>query len=174
MMGDDVIELRAEAPGEAAAITALVTAAFASNGEARLVERLRAAGALTVSLVAVTAGEIAGHVALSPVEVDGRPGGRRWLGLAPLAVIPSRQRRGIGALLVAAAAESAAAVGAGTVFVLGSSRYYDRLGFEEARPLGWRCFYQVPSAAFRVRRLGDPTALPPPGTVRYHPAFDAL
>ena len=58
--------------------------------------------------------------------------------------------------------------------MLGSSRYYGRMGFEEAAELGWRCTYDVPSAAFRVRLLGDPVGQPPPGTVRYRPEFDAL
>lgn len=173
-MGDEVGELRPEAPGDPTAISALVTAAFARDAEARLVERLRTADALTVSLVAVIGREIVGHVALSRVEVDGQPGGGHWLGLAPLAAAPSRQGLGIGARLVAAASDAAAAMGATAVFVLGSSRYYGRLGFEEAAPLGWRCVYDVPPAAFRVRRLGAPAGQPPAGTVRYRPEFDAL
>ena len=62
------------------------------------------------------------------------------------------------------------------VFVLGDSHYYGALGFEEAIRFGWRCTYDVPSAAFRVRLLGSPAAedLPPVGTVRYHEAFDSL
>jgi putative acetyltransferase len=62
--------------------------------------------------------------------------------------------------------------GAEAVFVLGRSSYYAPLGFAAAAPLGWRCTYDAPTSAFRVTRLGD--AVPPPGTVRYHPAFDAL
>ena len=52
--------------------------------------------------------------------------------------------------------------GAAAVFVLGEPGYYGRLGFEEACPLGWRCVYAVPAAAFRVQRLGDRSGLPPP------------
>jgi putative acetyltransferase len=168
------IRYRLEQQGDAAAITDLVTAAFGRTEEARLVARLRAAGVLAVSLVAEAAGELVGHAALSAVEVGGEPGHGRWLGLAPVAVQPGWQRRGIGAGLVQSTGVRATAAGATAVFVLGSSRWYGRLGFEEAAPLGWHCVYDVPSAAFRVRRLGAPDGLPPAGTVRYHPAFDAL
>ena len=135
---------------------------------------LRVGGGLWLSLVGSMEGEIVGHVALSPVEVAGEPGGGRWLGLGPLAVVPEHQRQGIGSALVRRAVELAQERGASAVFVLGASHYYGRLGFDAAAPLGWRCTYEAPEPAFRVCRLGDPAQLPPPGTVLYHPAFDAL
>ena len=88
--------------------------------------------------------------------------------------LPEHQRQGIGSALVRRAVELAQERGASAVFVLGASHYYGRLGFDAAAPLGWRCTYEAPEPAFRVRRLGDPAQLPPPGTVLYHPAFDAL
>jgi putative acetyltransferase len=165
--------LRPEARDDAAAIADTVAAAFGQPAEALLVARLREAGALTTSIVAEVGGHVVGHVALSPVTVDAAEGGGRWLGLAPLAVRPEHQRRGIGAALVAAALAAARGMGATAVFVLGDPGYYDRLGFEEAAPQGWACTYPAPSPAFRVHRL-DPGATPPSGTVRYHPTFDAL
>ena len=168
------VELRPETPADGAAIAVLVEAAFGGPAEARLVGALRMAGALTLSLIAVRDGEIVGHVALSPVAVAEQDGGGRWLGLAPLAVAPARQRQGIGRSLARRSLEFAQARGAAAVFVLGRSGYYARLGFEAAAPLGWRCTYPAPEPAFRVRRLGDPSRLPPHGIVRYHPAFDAL
>lgn len=172
-MNDDTgaLIVRHERADEAAAIAALVADAFGRDAEARLVDRLRAAGVLTSSLVATTAGTLIGHVALSPVGIGGQSG--PWLGLAPLAVHPAWRRRGIGALLVRHTVDAAAAAGAEAVFVLGEPGYYGRLGFEEACLLGWRCVYAVP-AAFRVQRLGDRSGLPRTGTVRYHPEFDAL
>ena len=70
--------------------------------------------------------------------------------------------------------EPAARHEAAVVSVLGRPDFHDPLGFAEAAPLGWRCIYDVPSAAFRVHRLGEGAGLPPSGTVRYHPAFDSL
>ena len=128
-----------------------------ASGTERLLQR-QDAGALTVSLVATTEERIVGHVALSPVAVNGITAGQRWLGLAPLAVRPEWQRRGIGADLVHAALAIAGARQAALVFVLGRPSYYDRLGFEAAAPLGWRCVYEVPEPAFRVHRLADGVA----------------
>jgi putative acetyltransferase len=168
------IQYRPELPSDAEAVAGEVAAAFGGPGEARLVEALRRAGALAVSLVALAGDEVVGHVALSPVAVDGRTGGGHWQGLAPLTVLPAHQGRGIGRTLVEAAVAAAARDGVVAVFVLGSSRYYGRLGFQAAAPLGWRCSYEAPEPAFWVRRLGDPALLPPAGTVSYHPAFAEL
>jgi putative acetyltransferase len=171
------LSVRPERPGDGAGVARVVSAAFGQSAEADLVARLRDRGALAASLVAEAGGKVVGHVALSPVSVDGRAGGGRWLGLAPLAVDPDRQRQGVGHRLGSAALDAAAGDGgAVVVFVLGRSRYYGALGFEEAARFGWRCAYDAPSAAFRARLLGSPAAedLPPAGTVRYHEAFDGL
>jgi putative acetyltransferase len=168
------LTLRPEAPGDEAVIGSVVTAAFGQPDEAELVARLRSAGALAASLVAETEGRIVGHAALSPVTIAGAEGGARWLGLAPLAVSPDRQRHGIGRQLVAAALDTARAQGAAAVFVLGRPAYYGPLGFDQADALGWRCVYDVPPAAFRVARLVSGGEAPPPGLVGYHSAFEAL
>lgn len=173
-MSEPQTQLRPEEPGDAPAIAEVLKAAFGAPAEASLVASLREAGALTLSLVALDGDRIVGHVALSPVAVGGTAAGHRWLGLAPLAVHPDHQHRGIGAELVGAALAMAAARQAAVVFVLGRPDYYDRLGFETAAALGWRCVYEVPEAAFRVHRLGDAGRQPPAGTVTYHAAFDAL
>ncbi len=168
------IELRPEVPDDADAIAAVVTEAFGSAAEAKLVSALRRADALTLSLVAIRQGEIVGHIALSPVEVAGQHSTWRWLGLAPLAIATSHQRHGIGSALVRRSLQQSAERGTAAVFVLGDPRYYARLGFDAAAPLGWRCTYPAPEPAFQVWRTGEPAQLPPPGKVRYHPAFDAL
>jgi putative acetyltransferase len=158
--------VRPEQPGDIPAIRAVHTSAFPADAEARLVDALRAAGRLSVSLVAEDAGRVVGHVAFSPVSVDGAPGG---LGLAPLAVTPDCQRRGAGGLLVRAGLEAAAQCGAGFVVVLGHPGYYPRFGFRRAGELGLGNEYGA-DEAFMVREL-RPGSLPAGGLVTYAPEF---
>ncbi|MEO6061420.1 MAG: N-acetyltransferase [Thermoflexales bacterium] len=89
-----VMEIRPEAPGDIAAIHALVAACFPSDAEGRLIDAPRAAGRLSLSLVAIEDGQVVGHIGFSPMT--GLAGG---LGLAPLAVQIDHRRRGIGAQL---------------------------------------------------------------------------
>ena len=99
-MGRTSIQIAQERAGDEAAIRAVTQAAFAGlphseQTEAAIVDALRAAGALAVSLVAVDEGKVVGHVAFSPVTIDG--GDKGWFGLGPVSVTPKRQRGGIGA-----------------------------------------------------------------------------
>lgn len=169
--------IRPATAADAAAIDALVAEAFGQEAEARLVERLRAGGRMACELVAEEDGAIVGHVAFSPVRIgeDGRvgeDGGGRWWGLAPLAVAPGWQKRGIGAALVRRGLAAAAEAGVTLVVVLGSPAYYGRFGFVPAERLRLRCVYEVPSDHFMACQP-QPAALPA-GTVRYDAAFDGL
>lgn len=99
------MDIRTERPDDVAAIRILTRAAFehaphSSRTEAAIVDALRAAGVLTLSLVAIDEGERIGHAAFSPVTIAGVADG--WFGLGPLSVRPDRQRRGIGRALVRA------------------------------------------------------------------------
>lgn len=163
--------IRDEQERDAAAIRAITLAAFADmpysqQTEAAIVEALRAAGALTVSLVAVEGDDVVGHVAFSPVSVDGAaaPG---WYGAGPLSVRPDRQRSGIGsALMRAGIARLRALDGKGCV-VVGDPAYYERFGFRtnpEATVPG------VPPEHVRFLELGPDR---PAGVVAFHPGFAA-
>ena len=165
------LAIRPEDPADRAAITALVAAAFGRDEEASLVERLREAGALTISLVASLGAEAVGHVALSPVSIGGVSPGRRWLGLGPLAVRPDRQRAGIGAALMQAALAAGDRDGTELIVVLGEPGYYGRFGFAPASRHGLSLPWPVPDEAFMARLAAD--RIPPPGLIGYHPAFDA-
>ena len=148
----------------------MIAAAFGWLEEADLVHRLRAAGALAHSLVAEQDGALLGHVALSPVSVQGAfmPG---VLGLAPLAVHPDHQRQGTGSALVEAAIAAAKADGAKLIVVLGEPDYYRRFGFRPAGGLGFTCPWPQAGDAFQALVLRPPA---PRGLVRYHAAFDQL
>lgn len=162
------IDIRQEAPGDASAIAALTEAAFASAAHAsgtehRIVDALRAAGALTVSLVAVEAGVLVGHVAVSPVTVS--DGASDWNGLGPISVAPPRQGQGIGSALMNHALAELRRLGAAGCVVLGEPGYYSRFGFRQEPAL---VLPDVPPEYFQAIRFRGPL---PAGDVAYHQAF---
>ncbi|MGN3974478.1 GNAT family N-acetyltransferase [Tsuneonella sp. SYSU-LHT278] len=160
--------IRAERPGDEAAIRALVAAAFADvpysdDSEPEIVEALRAGGDLAISLVAEATDDIVGHVAFSPVVIDGVEGG--WFGLGPVSVLPGRQRQGIGTRLIDAGIAELRARGALGVVVVGDPSYYARFGFERDP----RLIYPHPGGEYlqRLSLSGEGAR----GIVRYAPAF---
>ncbi|HYE77617.1 MAG TPA: N-acetyltransferase [bacterium] len=159
--------LRPELPPDIPAIRAVHEAAFPSPAEAGLVDALRAAGHLTISLVALRAAQVIGHVAFSPLSL---PGG---LGLAPVAVLPAWQRQGIGHQLITAGLAACRAQGTGFVVVLGEPSYYRRFGFTPAARWGLTDAYGG-GEAFQALEL-IPGAIPrSAGLVQYAPAFATL
>ena len=164
------MQIRPESPADASAIHILTEAAFkdaphSSQTEAKIVAALRAAGALTVSLVAVVDGEIVGHVAFSPVTINGVADG--WEGLGPVSVRPNVQGKGIGQALIREGLQQIAAAGAAGCIVLGDPAYYRRFGFEHDAEL---TYGDVPGGYFRRLLLHGAA---PKGEVSYHPGFDA-
>lgn len=163
------MHVRAERPSDVSPIRALTIAAFESssyghNGEAGIVDALRADGALTLSLVAVEDGHLIGHIAFSPVAATGNAD---WSGLGPLSVRPEAQRRGVGSSLVGAGLDRLRGLDAGGCVVLGDPGYYGRFGFESDLLMS---FAGEPSVYFQRLVLRGP---PPRGEVRYHSAFGA-
>jgi putative acetyltransferase len=90
-----------------------------------------------------------------------------------MAVLPERQRQGIGSALVRQGLAACRSLGVGVVVVVGHAGYYPRFGFRPAGPFGLRCRYDVPDDVFMAVEV-TPGALPAcRGTVRYRPEFDA-
>jgi len=121
--------VRPALPADHAAIRAVETAAFGRSDEADMVEAARAEGAALVELVAEAHGEIVGHILFSRMTVTPA---RFFAGLAPVAVSPSVQGRGVGDALCRAGIEAVKALGAEAVVVLGHPDYYPRFGFSAA------------------------------------------
>lgn len=162
--------IRVERPGEAREVYAVHAASFPTESEARLVDALRAAGRLKLSLVATDRDRIAGHVGFSPVTVAGAAEG---VGLAPVAVIPEYRRRGIAARLVREGLAACRTSGCGFVVVFGEPRYYARFGFTPASRWGLHDEYGG-GDAFQALEL-RPGAIPSDGgVVRYAPEFNAV
>jgi putative acetyltransferase len=164
------VTVRAEAPGEERAIHDVTEAAFATldisdGSEPAIIDALRAAGALALSLVAEQDGEVVGHVAFSPVRMsDGSDG---WYGLGPVSVLPARSRRGIGTALITAGLDQLRAAGASGVVLVGHPEYYPRFGFRNSDTL--TCADGPPEAFFVLPFTGTV----PRGSVHFHPAFNA-
>jgi putative acetyltransferase len=162
--------LRTEQPRDPTGIRTVHLAAFGSPAEANLVDELRAVARPLVSWVAEEDGQILGHVLFSPVTLTGHSE-LNLLGLAPLAVLPPSQRRGVGTALVHAGLEACREFGVGAVVVLGHPTYYPRFGFRPAANFGLTCEYDSPPEAFMALELQPGHLAAASGTIRYHDAF---
>ena len=162
--------IRDEQPADIDAIHRLTEAAFAeavhsSHTEQFIVAALRAAGQLTVSLVAEEHGALIGHVAVSPVVLSSGDVG--WHGLGPISVRPDRQGQGIGAALMRAAIDRLTQLGSAGCVLLGEPGYYARFGFKVVPGLE---LPGVPPAYFQALPLAGTV---PAAQVHYHAAFEA-
>lgn len=162
--------IRPETPADIPAIHALTEAAFrtaahSAGTEQFIVDALRRAGALAVSLVAAADDDLIGHVAVSPVAVsDGTSG---WYGLGPISVSPPLQRTGVGSQLMHAALQALRERGAAGCLLVGDPAYYSRFGFRPATGLEYP---GVPPEYFMAVSFGP--ALPQ-GVATFHEAFGA-
>jgi putative acetyltransferase len=164
------MKIRSERAADAPAIRPILIAAFAGAAEADLVENLRADHALVLALAAEQAGAICGYVAFPRLVVETPDGLSQAVGLAPLAVAPDLQRRGIGGALVREGLRLLAARGEQLIFVLGDPAYYSRFGFDPAAARPFESAYAGPH--FMALRRNENA--PPGGKVRYPAAFDQL
>jgi putative acetyltransferase len=167
------VNIRPERPADAAAIDAVNRAAFGQPAEATLVADLRDQASPLVSLVADAGTEIVGHVLFSPVMLTNHAD-VKIMGLAPMAVLPAMQRRGIGSTLARAGLDACTRLGCDAVVVLGHAQYYPRFGFRPASAFGLRCEYDVPDEVFMALELAPGRLAGKSGTIRYHRAFAGL
>jgi len=167
-----MVTIRPEQADDIPAVRRVHQAAFPSAEEADLVDRLRASGKATVSLVAHDGNEIVGHILFTPVTFD-PPASVLAMGLAPMAVLPGHEKHGVGRRLVQNGLAECHSRGACLVVVLGDPPYYRRFGFERASRHGLRNEFGV-EEEFMVFML-DARAHPTPGTlVKYGPEFAGL
>lgn len=173
MKGTKRIHIRPERAEDIASVHALNRAAFETSIEADLVDALRERAKPIISLVADEAGSIVGHILFSPVTLSGCAE-LKIMGLAPMAVLPAEQRRGIGSALVRAGLERCQQIGCSAVVVLGHPEYYPRFNFVPASRFGVSCEYEVPDEVFMALELESGILRGKSGTIRYHAAFANL
>lgn len=168
------MRIRWELPTEHEAVRHVNRQAFGREDEGALVDALRENGAVICSLVAEDAGQVVGHVLYSPATLTDNDDERAVAALGPVAVLPDRQRRGIGDALIRAGLDICREQGYGLVIVLGHPTYYPRFGFRPSRPLGIRWEHDAPEAAFMVMELQAGALDGARGVIRYRPEFDGV
>jgi predicted N-acetyltransferase YhbS len=163
-------QVRSASTRDTAAVSAVILAAFGASQGAEihaLVAALLAdpTAMPTLSLVAEMNGQVAGHILFTHARIEGAPSHITAAILAPLAVHPDHQRRGLGGHLIREGLQQCTAAGCDLVFVLGHPRYYPRHGFVTAGRLGFEAPYVIPpehADAWMVQELRPGTL----GTVR--------
>ena len=165
-----MIRIREEQIDDLPSVRRLNALAFETESEADLVDVLRESAQPVMSLVAVDSDALVGHIMFTPVELSGNPS-LNIMGLAPMAVMPDRQRCGIGSALASEGLDRCSRIGAGAVVVLGHPAYYPRFGFATASTMNIDCEYDVADEVFMVLELTAGHLSGAGGTIRYHKAF---
>ncbi len=168
-----MITIRSERPGDEAAVRRVNLEAFDTPMEADLVDALRATARAYVAFVAVDGEQVVGHVSFTPVTIEGSEA--RGMNLAPLAVLPARQRQGIGSHLTRHALDELRSQGWAFVVLVGHPGYYPRFGFEPASRYAVRCPWpDVPEDVWMLAVLGAAGLPATAGVARLEAAFDAV
>jgi putative acetyltransferase len=165
-----VIEVREEQPEDVAAIREVNRQAFGQDAEGALVDALRAGGGSLLSLVATLDGRVVGHIMFSPLHVGDVMGAA----LAPMAVLPDHQGRGIGSQLVGAGIRRLEEAGCPFVIVLGHAGYYPRFGFTPASERGITCPWDVADDVFRLLVLDEGRMASVTGQAVYRSEFSTV
>ncbi len=163
-----------EHPDDIDAIRRINELAFGGSMEAKLVDALRSANAILLSLIAEVDGHIVGHILFSSVIIERGNTHDNAAGLGPVTVLPAAQRCGIGKALVQSGIETIRTAGHGAVVVLGHPSYYPRFGFKPASQFDLH--WEVPGHdnAFFAMELRPGFLGVRPGNVRYRPEFMQL
>ncbi|MBK8502660.1 MAG: N-acetyltransferase [Saprospiraceae bacterium] len=158
-------------------ISIVLREAFGSPGEAQLVEKLQLCDCFIpeLSLVAVRNNQIVGYLLLTTIRINPNQGDSvQSLALAPMAVLPAYQQKGIGSALVNAALIKAIALGYRSIIVLGHANYYSRFGFRPASQWKIRSPFPAPDEAFMAIELADGSLKKVAGIVEYSAPFFEL
>ena len=159
------MQIREEVLGDFAQIAALLDLAFGGSEESRLVADLRAEDAVIAALAAIEGDHVLGHVLFSELPIETAADTLQAAALAPLAVLPERQRQGIAAALVGAGLDACRARGVAAAVVLGDPDYYPRFGFSAEAARNLRAPFRGPACMALELVAGGLDVVP--GAVRY-------
>ncbi len=164
------LNIRKETAADIEAISAVTAAAFkdhpiSKQTEPFIIRALRAAGALTLSLVAEIDGRVVGHVAFSPVTISDGTGA--WYGLGPVSVLQDLQKQGIGKALINEGLSRLKTMGAQGCALIGDPDYYRRFGFRNYPEM---VYEGIPQKFFQALPFIDEV---PQGIVGFHDGFQA-
>ena len=165
------MSIRAEKEADVDAIWKINAEAFDTKEEADLVNALRDSGVSHISLVYEKNNELLGHILFTPVELIGDTSDLKLMGLAPMAVSPKLQNKGIGASLIKAGIQQCINEGYDAIIVLGHPDYYPKFGFVPSVKYGIKTEYDVPEDVFLVLEIKENSLNGKKGTIKYHEAF---
>lgn len=169
-----MIVIRPETSADHSAIHRVTLLAFGQEEEARLVDRLRTSSNFIpeLSLVALENNRVVGHILFSHIAIRTAKGEIPALSLAPMAVLPEYQNRGIGSMLVRTGIEKVRELGHRIVVVVGHPAFYPRFGFSPAKEFGLELPFPAPDEVFLVLDTMEGAISGIMGMVAYPPEFD--
>jgi len=166
-----MIKFRQEKPGDQLAIRGVNVQGFGTSEEADLVDALRQANAIVLSMVALDGEDIIAHILFTEVVVTRADSRFTGIGLGPMAVLPCYQRKGIGSRLLQIALDKCRRLDYDFVVVLGHPEFYSKFGFSPAKPYGISCEFDAPDEAFMVLELRENALAGSSGIVHYRDEF---
>ncbi|OOE12744.1 GNAT family N-acetyltransferase [Fictibacillus arsenicus] len=171
-----MIRIRTERNGDQKAITQINDLAFKGDNESRLVNAIRNSDLFVpeLSLVAESDGELIGHILFSIVHIKSGKDEIPTLALAPMAVVPEHQNRGVGSLLVEEGLKRAKDQGFENVVVLGHPEFYPKFGFIPASTKEIEAPFPVPDEVFMALEIKEGSLDQIKGKIVYPPAFDTV
>ncbi|MGB5892676.1 MAG: N-acetyltransferase [Ignavibacteriaceae bacterium] len=168
-----MIKIREERAEDHEAVREINDSAFGQPDEGRIVDKIRESCEETISLVAVEGEKVVGHIFFSPALINHNGKTIKGMGLAPMAVHPDYQNKGIGSLLVKDGIKRVKETSQSFIIVLGYEKYYPRFGFEMASNYGINPQWDgVPAEAFMVMILDKEKMAGVSGVAKYSKEFD--